>query len=199
MCAALVGDGGSGGALRRMRAEPCAGATELTSALTVFCNFPMRRQAPGPNATPDSTADAMPDVPGTGARSRTGGCFFLGALGLGSLGLGALVCALGLSACGDGGPARHYRMPRLSPEEDRIRVYYIGDKPDCRYDELGYVDATSGELGNAAHAGSVDVTIALLKREAHKRGATGLILNQPTKSEDQSVVLGSGVAIRCAS
>lgn len=88
----------------------------------------------------------------------------------------------------------------MTQGEDAVRVYYVGEKPECKYEELGVVDAASGDPDAPdERPGSIEITIALLKREAWKKGGNGLLLQQPTKSEDQAVVLGSGVAIKCQS
>ena len=82
----------------------------------------------------------------------------------------------------------------LTDRERTVRVYEAGEKPDCRYDPLGTVEATSG---GALEIGTYASNVAKLQRNAAALGATGVIVMDHTKTQmaDQA----SGVAIRCKS
>lgn len=101
----------------------------------------------------------------------------------------ALLGILSLGGCI--GPG-NIRSSDLSAKERAVRVYPQGQKPNCSYDELGIVEATSG---SSFAMGTFESTVARLQQQAAERGATGLIILDHSKNHaaDQ----GTGMAIRC--
>ena len=80
----------------------------------------------------------------------------------------------------------------LTDRERTVRVYEAGERPDCRYDPLGTVEATSGD---ALEIGTYASSVAKLQRNAAALGATGVIVMDHSKTTMSDQV--SGVAIRC--
>ena len=80
----------------------------------------------------------------------------------------------------------------LTDRERAVRVYQQGEKPDCQYDQLGTVEATSGE---AFEMGTYASSMARLQRDAAAMGASGVIVLDHSKNgvADQA----TGMAIRC--
>jgi hypothetical protein len=80
----------------------------------------------------------------------------------------------------------------LKANEQAVRVFYQGEKPDCSYDRLGTVEATSG---SAFSMGTFESTVAKLQREAAKKGANALLVIDHSKNQmaDQA----TGMAILC--
>jgi hypothetical protein len=82
----------------------------------------------------------------------------------------------------------------LTDRERTVRVYEAGEKPDCRYDPLGTVEAASG---SSFEVGTYASNVAKMQRNAAALGATGVIVMDHSKTQvtDQT----TGVAIRCKS
>jgi hypothetical protein len=80
----------------------------------------------------------------------------------------------------------------LTEQERAVKVYHQGKQPECEYDELGTVEATSG---TATEMGTYDSSVAKLQREAAALGASGVIVIDHSKNQmaDQA----TGLAIRC--
>ena len=80
----------------------------------------------------------------------------------------------------------------LTASERAVRVYLVGEKPDCQHDQLGTVEATSG---TAFELGSYASSIAKMQRQAAAMGASGVVVLDHHKNQmaDQT----TGMAIRC--
>lgn len=80
----------------------------------------------------------------------------------------------------------------LTDQERSVNVYHNNGKPDCDYDEIGTVEATSG---TATEMGTYSSSVAKMQREAAALGATGVIVIDHSKNQmaDQT----TGMAIRC--
>lgn len=106
-------------------------------------------------------------------------------------------CALALSA-GCASPSYSVFGPgnlnpaELSAKERSVKVYHQGQQPDCAYEELGLVEATSG---TAIEMGSFESSLAKLQRSAHARGATAVMVLDHSKNGMADHA--SGMAIRC--
>ena len=103
----------------------------------------------------------------------------------------AAVFALGLlvlPACGPG----NIEAKDLNHAERAVRVYHQGQRPECQYDELGTVEATSG---TAFTMGTYESSVAKMQRAAAAKGATGVLVLDHAKNQmaDQT----TGMAIRC--
>jgi hypothetical protein len=96
-----------------------------------------------------------------------------------------------VSLSGCFGPG-NIRTTDLTEVERGVRVYHKGKQPECPYDEIGTVEATSG---SAFSMGTYESSVAKMKREAAKLGATGVIVLDHDKNgwADQT----TGTAIRC--
>lgn len=82
----------------------------------------------------------------------------------------------------------------LTDRERAVRVYQAGEKPDCPYDQLGTVEATSG---TAANMGTYASSVAKMQRDAAEMGASGVVVLDHTK--DRMADHTTGMAIRCKS
>jgi hypothetical protein len=91
-------------------------------------------------------------------------------------------------ACGPG----NLRPNDLTPRERAVVVYHKGQTPECQYDELGIVEATSG---TAFAMGTYESSVAKMQQSAAARGATGVIVLDHSKNQmaDQT----TGMAVRC--
>jgi hypothetical protein len=80
----------------------------------------------------------------------------------------------------------------LTDQERDVKVYHNNSKPECDYDELGLVEATSGSV---ATMGTYSSSVAKMQRKAAALGATGVIVIDHSKNQmaDQT----TGMAIRC--
>jgi hypothetical protein len=80
----------------------------------------------------------------------------------------------------------------LTARERAVRVYQGGQQPDCKYTQLGTVEATSG---TALEMGTYASSIAKMQRQAAEMGGTGVIVLDHSKNQmaDQT----TGMAIRC--
>ena len=102
-----------------------------------------------------------------------------------------VVCAALLGIGGCLGPG-NITAADLTTQERSVKVYQPGTKPDCPYDELGTVEATSG---TAMSMGTYESSMAKLQRDAAAKGATAVIVLDHSKNQmaDQA----TGMAIRC--
>jgi hypothetical protein len=107
------------------------------------------------------------------------------------LSLHGLVLSASLSLCGCFGPG-NVKPTDLKDNEKAVRVFYQGEKPDCTYDKLGTVEATSG---SAFEMGTFESSVAGLQREAAKKGANAVLIIDHSKNQmaDQA----TGLALRC--
>jgi hypothetical protein len=80
----------------------------------------------------------------------------------------------------------------LTAGERAVHVHYQGEKPDCRAEELGVVEATSG---TAVEMGTFSSTVAKLQREAARLGATAIVIIDHSKNGVADH--GTAKAIRC--
>lgn len=80
----------------------------------------------------------------------------------------------------------------LTARERAVRVYQQGEKPECKYDQLGTVEATSG---TAFEMGTYASSVAKMQRDAAALGASGVVVLDHSKNQmaDQT----TGMAIRC--
>jgi hypothetical protein len=80
----------------------------------------------------------------------------------------------------------------LTTKERAVKVYQPGSKPECPYDELGTVEATSG---TAMSMGTYESSMAKLQQAAAAKGATAVIVLDHSKNQmaDQA----TGMAVRC--
>jgi hypothetical protein len=100
--------------------------------------------------------------------------------------------AMAASAC-----ASHLGPGNLAPDdltaqERAVRVYQVGEKPDCEYSQLGAVEATSG---TAFEMGTYASSLAKMQRKTAKLGGDGVMVLDHSKNQmaDQT----TGMAIRC--
>jgi hypothetical protein len=102
-----------------------------------------------------------------------------------------LIVAAALALGGCFGPG-NIKSSELKPAESAIRVFYQGQKPDCAYDQLGTVEATSG---SAFAMGTFESSVAKLQKAAAKKGANALLILDHSKNQmaDQA----TGMALRC--
>jgi hypothetical protein len=97
-------------------------------------------------------------------------------------------CLLLLTGCGPG----NLDAQELSHAERAVRVYHQGQRPECKYSELGTVEATSG---TAFTMGTYESSVAKMQRAAAAKGATAVLVLDHSKNQmaDQT----TGMAIRC--
>jgi hypothetical protein len=90
---------------------------------------------------------------------------------------------------------------RLTPEEAAVQIYFKEQKIPCEYLELGNIQAASGEElekdEEQEEYATFEAAVAWLKKEAHNRGATGVIVYDRKQSPDKATYFVTGVAIRC--
>jgi hypothetical protein len=100
-----------------------------------------------------------------------------------------VVALLSTSACF--GPG-NVRASDLTERERSVRVYQVGEKPDCQYAQLGTVEATSG---TAFEMGTYASSMAKMQRETAELGGNAVIVLDHSKNQmaDQA----TGMAIRC--
>lgn len=110
---------------------------------------------------------------------------------------------MGTSACG----LVHTRHPAspgsLTDAENAVQIFFKDQPLPCdNYIDLGHIQASSGEElehgEQLQEYATFDLAIAWLKKEAHQRGASGVIILDRKQSKEQSVYLVTGIAIRCA-
>lgn len=82
----------------------------------------------------------------------------------------------------------------LTDRERGVKVYQAGEKPECQYDQLGAIEATSG---TAFEMGSYASSIAKMQRQAAAMGASGVLVLDHNKN--QMADHATGMAIRCKS
>ena len=80
----------------------------------------------------------------------------------------------------------------LTPEERGVKVYDAGHEPECAYEKVGTVQASSG---TSAEVGTYGSTVAKLQREATALGGTGVIVTEHSKSGN--VDQATALAIKC--
>jgi hypothetical protein len=122
-----------------------------------------------------------------GTRSST--VPFLGVVFFGVIATGLL----GLSACGPG----NLKPTDLSPREQQIELIDTGKLPGCtRYEDLGPIEV---ESGSSMTPGTMESSMAKLRRAANELGATAVLLishTAPGKSTG-SIDRAKGTAIKC--
>ena len=82
----------------------------------------------------------------------------------------------------------------LTDRERAVTVYQVGQKPDCKYVELGTVEATSGTSGTM---GTFESSVAKMQRAAAEKGATGVIVLDHNKNGMADHT--TGMAVQCTS
>jgi hypothetical protein len=90
----------------------------------------------------------------------------------------------------------------LSTAEEAVQIYFKDQKLPCEgYTDLGHIQAASGEElehdEEQEEYATFPAALAWLKKEAHKRGATGVIILSRKESPDKTTYLVTGIAIRC--
>jgi hypothetical protein len=80
----------------------------------------------------------------------------------------------------------------LTARERAVRVFRLGERPDCEYTELGTVEATSG---TSWEMGTYESSLAKMKRDTARLGGNGVMLTDHFKN--QMADRTSGTAIRC--
>jgi hypothetical protein len=75
------------------------------------------------------------------------------------------------------------RPVKLTEQESFIRVY--NEVPNCKYENLGIVIASSGNV-NWDINGNEEATLSRLRKNAHKLGADAIIIRSSKKGERQS-------------
>lgn len=91
---------------------------------------------------------------------------------------------------------------RLSAEEEAIKIYFKDQQIPCKsYLDLGHIQAASGEQlehdEEQEEYATFEAALAWLKKEAHKRGASAVIIYDRKESKDQATYFVTGIAIRC--
>ncbi len=71
---------------------------------------------------------------------------------------------------------------QLTKSESAIRVY--SEAPNCKYENLGIVSASSGSVGWDIE-GNEEATLSMLKKNAHKVGADGVVLRSSKDGKRQ--------------
>ena len=90
----------------------------------------------------------------------------------------------------------------LTEQEKAVQIYFKDQTLPCEnYIDLGHIQASSGEeleQGDEQEGyATFDAAIAWLKKEAHERGASGVIIIDRKVSKDKISYLVTGTAIRC--
>jgi hypothetical protein len=80
----------------------------------------------------------------------------------------------------------------LTARERAVRVFRLGERPDCEYTELGTVEATSG---TSWEMGTYESSLAKMQRDTARLGGNGVMLTDHFKN--QMADRTSGTAIRC--
>jgi hypothetical protein len=122
-----------------------------------------------------------------GTRSST--VPFLGVVFFGVIATGLL----GLSACGPG----NLKPTDLSPREQQIELIDTGKLPGCtRYEDLGPIEV---ESGSSMTPGTMESSMAKLRRAANELGATAVLLISRTAAGKStgSIDRAKGTAIKC--
>jgi len=100
---------------------------------------------------------------------------------------------LGLSACGPG----NLKPTDLSPREQQIELIDTGKLPSCtRYEDLGPIEV---ESGSSMTPGTMESSMAKLRRAANELGATAVLIishTAPGKSTG-TIDRAKGTAIKC--
>ena len=112
------------------------------------------------------------------------GVFFFGVMATG---------LLGLSACGPG----NLKPTDLSPREQQIEIIDTGKLPSCtRYEDLGPIEV---ESGSSMTPGTIESSMAKLRRAANELGATAVLLISRTAAgkSSGSIDRAKGTAIKC--
>lgn len=113
-----------------------------------------------------------------------------------------VLAALWTSACGLV-HSRHPASPgNLSDAERAIQIYFKDQPLPCdNYIDLGPIQASSGEELDEGEKlqeyATFDLAINWLKKEAHQRGASAVIVFDRKQSKDLASYLVTGTAIRC--
>jgi hypothetical protein len=104
--------------------------------------------------------------------------------------IAVLALLLGSSAClmgpGNANPNE------LATNERGVRVFYPGQTPDCRFEQLQTIEATSG---SAFEMGAFASTVARLQQETAALGGNAVLILDHSKNRmaDQATAL----ALRC--
>jgi hypothetical protein len=91
---------------------------------------------------------------------------------------------------------------RLSAEEEAVQVYFKEQKLPCEnYINLGHIQAASGEELEEGEKqedrATFEHALAWLKKEALKRGASGVIIYDRKGNKAETAYFVTGIAIRC--
>jgi hypothetical protein len=91
---------------------------------------------------------------------------------------------------------------KLSTAEEDIRIFFKDQKLPCEhYVDLGHIQAVSGEElepdEDQEERATFESAISWLRVEAHKRGASAVIIYSRTQNKEQTAYLVMGRAIRC--
>ena len=98
---------------------------------------------------------------------------------------------------------RHPANPgKLTAEENAVQIFFKDQPLPCdNYIDLGYIQASSGEELEEGEKlqeyATFDLAINWLKKEAHQRGASAVIIFDRKQSKELSSYLVTGIAIRC--
>lgn len=90
----------------------------------------------------------------------------------------------------------------LSPEQEAVQIFFKDQKLPCEnYINLGHIQATAGEElehgEEQEERATFEHALAWLKIEAHKRGASGVIIFDRKGNKDETAYFVTGIAIRC--
>ncbi len=92
---------------------------------------------------------------------------------------------------------------KLSAEEEAVQIFFKEQKLPCdSWIDMGHIQATAGEElepgEELTEYATFEKALGWLKKEAVKRGASGVIIYDRKQSQDQATYFITGVAIRCA-
>jgi len=99
--------------------------------------------------------------------------------------------------------SRHPASPgKLTADESAVQIFFKDQPLPCdNYIDLGHIQASSGEELEEGEKlqeyATFDLAIAWLKKEAHQRGASAVIVLDRKQSKEQASYLVTGIAIRC--
>ena len=90
----------------------------------------------------------------------------------------------------------------LSAEQEAIQIFFKEQKLPCEnYVNLGHIQATAGEElehgEEQEERATFEHALAWLKIEAHKRGASGVIIYDRKGNKAETAYFVTGIAIRC--
>jgi hypothetical protein len=119
----------------------------------------------------------------------------------GSFALAALLSGL-LLGCGIIHVHNDADPGKLSTAEADIHIFFKDQKLPCEnYVDLGHIQAVSGEElepdEDQEERATMEAAISWLRVEAHKRGASAVIIDSRTQNKEQTAYLLVGRAIRC--